>query len=338
MNKILVSIVINNYNYDDFITDAIESALNQTYENIEVIVVDDGSTDDSRAIIAKYGTAIKSILKENGGQASTFNAGINGSSGDYIIFLDSDDKLYNFAAEFVVEAFLNNPQMVKLAYRLDIIDQASSKTGCYVPRNEENVPIGNISEQVLLYGPRCYETPPTSGNAFSRLKLNDIFPIPLEYRISADSYLFTLAPLLGDLGYIPKSLGGYRIHNSNSFSGIVDVKKLKTEANLYELRKLHLKNYISRLSIPMINPETWRDAYIDGIIITLAKLDTQRHSMLLSIITDNLSNVFKYSTWSNKVKLLHTIYCFCILILPKRYVFSFFKFRFTPRRKQLLIN
>lgn len=338
MNKPLVSILINNYNYGHFLTDAIDSALNQTYKNTEVIVVDDGSTDDSLAIIAKYDAAIRPVLKENGGQASAFNAGMVESRGDCIIFLDSDDKLYPRAAELIAEAFVNNPQLVKLAYRLDIIDQKSKKSGCYVPLDEENIPIGNIAARVLLYGPRCYQTPPTSGNAFSRKKIIEIFPIPLEYRISADSYLFTLAPLLGDLGYIPISLGSYRIHNANSFSGIIDVRKLKTEANLYELRKLHLGNCISRLDLLMIKAETWQDAYIEGIIITLAKLDTQRHTLLLSIIIDNLFNVFKFSTWSKKVKLLHTIYCFLLLIIPKRYVLSFFKFRFTPRRRRNIIS
>src|SRR6184192_1210231 len=66
----LVSILINNYNYGRFLREAIDSALRQTYTNTEVIVVDDGSTDDSRQIIAGYGSRIVPVLKENGGQAS----------------------------------------------------------------------------------------------------------------------------------------------------------------------------------------------------------------------------------------------------------------------------
>ncbi len=76
-SKPLVSILINNYNYGRFLSKAIDSALNQEYQNIEVIVVDDGSTDDSRKIIESYGERIKPVLKENGGQASAFNAGFS---------------------------------------------------------------------------------------------------------------------------------------------------------------------------------------------------------------------------------------------------------------------
>src|SRR5688572_29854944 len=89
----LVSVIVNNYNYGRFLAQAIDSALSQDYPRLEVIVVDDGSTDDSREIIARYGSKISPVLKANGGQASAFNAGFNASRGDVVIFLDSDDQL-----------------------------------------------------------------------------------------------------------------------------------------------------------------------------------------------------------------------------------------------------
>src|SRR5215213_900396 len=87
----LVSVIIDNYNYGRFLREAIDSALGQTYPRVEVIVVDDGSTDDSRAVIAAYGDRVVPVLKENGGQASAFNAGFAASRGELICFLDADD-------------------------------------------------------------------------------------------------------------------------------------------------------------------------------------------------------------------------------------------------------
>src|SRR6516165_1862808 len=91
---IRATIIINNYNYGRFLAAAIESALNQTYVNTEIVVVDDGSTDDSRQVIVGYGDRVRPVLKANGGQASAFNAGFAASTGDVICMLDADDLFY----------------------------------------------------------------------------------------------------------------------------------------------------------------------------------------------------------------------------------------------------
>ena len=92
--KPLVSVLINNFNYCNYLSRAIDSALSQTYAPIEIIIVDDGSTDQSRQVIAGYRSKIVSILKENGGQASAFNAAVAHSKGSILCFLDLDDRFY----------------------------------------------------------------------------------------------------------------------------------------------------------------------------------------------------------------------------------------------------
>ncbi len=101
----LVSLVINNYNYGRFLAEAIDSALKQTYPHTEVIVVDDGSTDNSRDITASYGDNISPVLKQNGGQASAFIAGFAASKGEIICFLDSDDMFLPEKVADIVDAF-----------------------------------------------------------------------------------------------------------------------------------------------------------------------------------------------------------------------------------------
>src|SRR5215469_1766841 len=83
MSKLpLASIVISSYNYGRFLPDAIDSALGQTYSRTEVIVVDDGSADHSREVIAGYGERVLPLWKDNGGQASALNAGYRASKGE----------------------------------------------------------------------------------------------------------------------------------------------------------------------------------------------------------------------------------------------------------------
>src|SRR5450755_4751250 len=98
-----VSIVINNYNYGEFLGRAVDSSLGQSYGNVEVVVVDDGSSDNSMAVLAAYAGAIKLVPQTNGGQGSAYNTGFRHASGAVIIFLDADDWLYPEAVAEVVQ-------------------------------------------------------------------------------------------------------------------------------------------------------------------------------------------------------------------------------------------
>jgi len=208
----LVSIIINNYNYGHFLRDAIESALSQTYDRIEVIVVDDGSTDNSRGVIAEYGHRLIPVLKENGGQASAFNAGFAVSKGDIIIFLDADDVLLPEAAQEIVKVW--EPQLSKVQWRLQLVNEKLQLLPATWPSKWERMPSGDLRAAILRW--RHYTCPPTSGNAFSRWLLEKILPMPEEeWRIAADSYLLSLAALYGEVRSIDKVLGYYRIHGSN---------------------------------------------------------------------------------------------------------------------------
>lgn len=101
----LISVIITNYNYEKFIGEAIESVLNQTYENIELIVIDDGSTDGSRDVIKKYEKDypdIRILLQENKGVVPTRNRGLKEARGEFLIFIDADDTI---PSDFIVQMY-----------------------------------------------------------------------------------------------------------------------------------------------------------------------------------------------------------------------------------------
>lgn len=104
-NKPLVSIVVPIYNVEDYIEKCVDSILHQTYQNLEVILVNDGSTDNSRAIIEKYTVDSRCLIidKVNGGLSSARNAGIRVAHGKYMYFIDSDDYIEPIAVERLVE-------------------------------------------------------------------------------------------------------------------------------------------------------------------------------------------------------------------------------------------
>jgi len=233
----LFSIVINNYNYARYLRIAIESALSQTLANIEVIVVDDGSTDGSVDILREYGDRIIPICKTNGGQASAFNAGFAASRGELVLFLDSDDLLSPGAFERLAAGF-SSEAVIKVAAPLFVIDAAGAPTGRMVPK--ESLPSGNLLAMALLRGPRSHVTPPTSGNAWRRSYLESVLPIPeIEFRLCADAYLFTLTPLFGEVRALTLPVGGYRVHGDNGWANkrlLIDPESMGKFLDVFEAR------------------------------------------------------------------------------------------------------
>lgn len=210
----LVSIIINNYNYETFLRKAIDSALAQTYRHFEVIVVDDGSTDSSRAIISSYGDRIIPVFQENGKQGAAFNNGFSHSHGDIILFLDSDDYLLKHALENIVSVW--KPEISKVHYRLQVVDTNGEPTGAYYPPRHQPLASGEVWKVLLENG--AYTGVSTSGNAISRHALAKVTPIPYEYRLTSDDYLSTLIPFYGEVAAVDEPLGAYRIHTSNQWA------------------------------------------------------------------------------------------------------------------------
>src|SRR5208283_2367398 len=103
MNDPLVSVVIPTYNCGRYICETVESALGQTYSPVEIIVVDDGSTDDTRERLTTYGDRVRYIYQQNTGPAVARNRGVQDAQGDWIAFLDADDLWLPYRLELQVE-------------------------------------------------------------------------------------------------------------------------------------------------------------------------------------------------------------------------------------------
>lgn len=109
-SKEMVSIIIPVYNVEKYIVECLESVVNQTYENLEIILVNDGSTDNSKEICLEYAQRdqrIKLYSKENGGLSSARNYGLSKVTGNYVFFLDSDDYLVTDTIENLLNMLIN---------------------------------------------------------------------------------------------------------------------------------------------------------------------------------------------------------------------------------------
>lgn len=213
-----VDVVITNHNYGRFLGAAIDSALGQTRPGVRVIAVDDGSEDDSRAILAAYEDRIEVILKERGGQASALNAGIARCRGDVLLVLDADDVLRPEAADRVAAAFAADPNLVKVQFRMAVIDAEGRPTGVTKPFEHLLAPVGDVRRAELAF-PFDLAWLPGGGTAFRLSSLRELLPIPEDDypRCGADWYLVHLSALSGASGALDDICAEYRIHGGNGY-------------------------------------------------------------------------------------------------------------------------
>ncbi|MBR8312860.1 glycosyltransferase family 2 protein [Burkholderia dolosa] len=203
-----LTIAICNYNHGAYLRAAIDSALAQTASGVRVLVVDDGSTDDSRDIVRSYGERISAVFQDNRGQVAAYNRALEHVRTRYVILLDADDLLYPDAASRVLAAFASG-DFVKVHFRLDVIAADGAATGVTVPQSRVDTDCGR-----LLRAGWLYPSPPASGNAYRTDALKRIFPVPVstDNLHGADFYAIYGIALLGAVHMIDAVLGGYRVH------------------------------------------------------------------------------------------------------------------------------
>ena len=278
----MVSVVISSFNYRPFVAQAIESALAQNAA-VEVIVVDDGSTDGSREVIARYEGRLQAIFQANGGQGSALNAGFARCRGDVVMFLDSDDVLLPGAVERVARA-MADPAVAKLHWPAGEIDENGAATGRTVPTMP--LPRGDLRAQLLAQGPYGYHWPPTSANAWSRRLLERILPMPEPpFRTCPDLWLAGLAPLYGRVESIDEPLGLWRKHRAN-FSWREDFAQRVSEGILRdELTMSAICRHAGELGL-RAERERWRPhswwGQIGGAVADIAEVVPEGGSFILA--------------------------------------------------------
>jgi glycosyltransferase involved in cell wall biosynthesis len=337
--KLIVSIIINNYNYDRFLAEAIDSALNQTYPHVEVIVVDDGSTDNSREIIAGYGDRIIPILQPNGKQAAAFNSGFARSHGEIVIFLDADDYLLDRAVDQIVALW--RPDLAKIHYRLNVVDGDGRSLGYSSPQGTQPLTTGKAWQRLLEIG--GYVSTPTSGNALNRKAMEPIFPIPDDYKLTADDYLSTLIPFYGEVAAIEEPLGNYRIHDRNQWAmATVSGERFR------RFVRHDLQNYALLLQkaeeLGYTVPTDLEQRSIGRLwsrLISL-RLDPQNHPVTadrpLLLIYRGIRSLWKYSTFNWQKRIIYSIWFCWVGLMPLAFAQPAMSWLYAPHFRPKVVD
>ena len=249
----LVTVLICNHNYERYVAAAIDSALAQTYRPVEVVVIDDGSTDGSRTVLAGYRDRVRLMLKPNGGQASAVNLGFRESRGEYICFLDADDVFRPDKVARVVEVFERNPDIGWVYHELDYIDPDGKPlplSSLPDPANVRAVMIRRARYRETSFldlrpfyaaGQRSpYTCPAFSALSFRRATLAEILPMPEDIARASDEFPKIAAVALFPGAHIATPLADQRIHPANAATARTDAavdQSLRYVKTAYHLRR-----------------------------------------------------------------------------------------------------
>ena len=213
MNAPYITVLIDSYNYGHFIEEAIDSVLSQDFplEQVEILVVDDGSTDDTEERVKKHASRVRYSYKPNGGQASAFNFGIAQARGEIVALLDADDYWLPGKVQRIADEFAKHPEAGMVYHRLLELNSATNEKKEAEFRAFSGF-LPDKLEELFWYAPY-----PTSCLAFRRKFLEKLLPIPEALRVQADGYLGACIVFLAPVMAIPECLAVYRIHGQNLY-------------------------------------------------------------------------------------------------------------------------
>jgi Glycosyl transferase family 2 len=216
LGKLFASVLIDTYNHERFIEQAIVSVLEQDFpaSEREIIVVDDSSTDRTPEIVKKFEPQVRLLRKDNGGQASAFNAGIPECKGEIIAFLDGDDWWASNKLSKVTET-LTTEQSVGIVGHGIVIVQRDGRDQIETLRENFRFQANTVEGARLFRRRGAFLG--TSRMTIRASLLQRIGPVPEAIQVQADEYLFTLAAVLGAAQILPEALTYYRLHDANSF-------------------------------------------------------------------------------------------------------------------------
>lgn len=316
MNE-LISIIVPVYNVEEYLERCVNSLTQQTYRNIEILLINDGSTDSSGVMcdrLAKSDKRIRTIHKDNGGQAEARNDGISASTGDYVLFVDSDDYLDIYACEELISIAVNR--------KVDLVSFRERKVNCktgdrlYTNEDENRTVVtlsGHEAGRRYLYGEYIQHAP--WCKLYRKKVLDTIrFPVGRLAEDYATTYLYVAQ--CSTVAYYDRILYNYSIRPDSTMgqrSMKLTLDVYKTACEFYQFEK---KNYPDEQII-------LEKGYCNCLLKTIARIYNEKASNLIETqieVEEKLKQIqFSLLPLSSKIIYL------CYQIMPRNIFGVFMK-------------
>lgn len=217
MPQPLITALIDTYNHERFVAQAIESVLEQQVppNDLEILIVDDGSTDRTSEIVRKFAPRVRLLRKQNGGQGSAFNAGVPEARGEYVALLDGDDWWAPNKLATVLQTFAQHPEAGVVGHGFFHADEQGRAFERVAPDATELLDFSS-AENIARFRPlRCFFG--TSRVIYRRDLLEKVLPVPDGIVIEADEFLWSVALCLRPAVALNQALTYYRMHGGNLY-------------------------------------------------------------------------------------------------------------------------
>lgn len=214
-----VSVVIPTYNYGRFIKDAISSVLDQTRSASEIVVVDDGSTDETAAVVAAFGKAVRYIHQDNAGVCAARNRGVSESTGELIAFLDADDTIEPSNLEKQVARFESDDEigLVHCAMR-EFADETGETIRLHMKGGE-----AHVADNLLLWDGPLIVAP--GAVIVSRKAFDRVGGFDTRMKVSEDwDFCYRVARLF-EVGFVAEPLLNYRSHPASAHHNLENMER-----------------------------------------------------------------------------------------------------------------
>ncbi len=247
-----VSVIVPVYNVEKYINRCIDSVVSQTYKDIELILVDDGTKDNSGIICderAKQDNRIKVVHKPNGGLGSARNAGIVQATGDYILFLDSDDYIENYTVEKMIEEAKNGYDIVCCGF-----DRIDEDTKQIYSREMISMPFDTLEINKDTIIETAFLNPSGWGKLFKKEVISNIWFSEDKRAIEDTLFYLEIIPKTKKIKYIKEIMWHYMVRQGSLIMSVTEEKADLFEKNLLEIKRKYNKNnycdeYMSYLSL-----------------------------------------------------------------------------------------
>jgi glycosyltransferase involved in cell wall biosynthesis len=336
----LVSVIICNYNYEKFVGAAIASALAIDWPEVEVIVVDDGSTDGSRAVIEGFVTrGVTPLFYSNRGQTKATSEGYRHSRGEWIIFLNADDVIDACVVREAAAVMKLGWSMIQ--FQMRTIDESGAPLNSHFPKYRKDVSPALIRRWVAQTD--NYPTPPSSGNLLSRSFLDKIFPLEEDMDRAPDSYFLSTAPFLGDVLTVRKPVVSYRIHGKNmGAQSLLSVERIETDLTRHFRRCSYSSRIASKYGI-VVSPERWRYGFYNlSMRISSLRLAPARHPLkgdtVLKCMRDWAISVTKAQGLTLPRHIAASLWVFSVALAPEQLARLLVSWRFVPVSRPRLLQ